>query len=484
MKPFLSKTKLMSARQCLKRLHLEIHRPELQVISSATEAAFKTGHTVGAVAQQIYGTDDALFIPYEGGLSHALKKTARLVKAGPKFPIFEATFQYDGVLVRVDALIPDGDGWQIVEVKASTSVKEVHSFDCAVQSWVFQSMGHKLNGIALAYVDNSFIYRGDNNYQGLLVEENMADEVEQLLPIVPEWVQEARDTAAGQEPAIPVGPYCFDPYDCPFISHCWPSDSDYPVRGLAGNKAKLAEFVAEGYRDIRDVPAGRLTEKQQWIQKVTASGKPELLPGARSSMGELTYPRYYLDFETIMPPVPIWANTRPYETLPFQWSCHYELAPGKMDHAEFLDLSGDPPMRRLAESLVRALGGEGPILMYTSYEKRVINGLIERFPDLQRPLAAIIERLVDLAPVARQFYYHPDMHGSWSLKHVLPTIAADMQYKELTGIQEGTAASEGYLEAIDADTTGERKAELKKQLLRYCKFDTAGLVRLVQFLGK
>ena len=132
MKPFLSKTKLMSARQCLKRLHLEIHRPELQVISSATEAAFKTGHTVGAVAQQIYGTDDALFIPYEGGLSHALKKTARLVKAGPKFPIFEATFQYDGVLVRVDALIPDGDGWQIVEVKASTSVKEVHSFDCAI----------------------------------------------------------------------------------------------------------------------------------------------------------------------------------------------------------------------------------------------------------------------------------------------------------------------------------------------------------------
>jgi hypothetical protein len=232
------------------------------------------------------------------------------------------------------------------------------------------------------------------------------------------------------------------------------------------------------------VPASRLTEKQQWIQKVTASGKPELLPGARRSMADLAYPRYYLDFETIMPPVPIWADTRPYETLPFQWSCHYELAPGKMDHAEFLDLSGDPPMRRLAESLVRALGGEGPILMYTAYEKRVINGLIERFPDLQRPLAAMVERLVDLAPVARQFYYHPDMHGSWSLKHVLPTIAPDMQYQNLSGIQEGTGASEGYLEAIDRDTTGERKAELKEQLLRYCRFDTEALVRLVQYLEK
>ena len=59
-----------------------------------------------------------------------------------------------------------------------------------------------------------------------------------------------------------------------------------------------------------------------------------------------------------------------------------------------------------------------------------------------------------------------------------------MQYRELKGIQEGIEASEGYLEAIDADTTGHRKAELKEQLLRYCKFDTGALVRLVQFLGQ
>ena len=484
MKIYLSKSKLLSARQCLKRLHLEIHRPELKVISSATEAAFETGHRVGEVAQQIYGTDDAVFIPYEGGLSHALKKTARLVKAGPKFPIFEATFQYDGVLIRVDALIPHAAGWRIVEVKASTSVKEEHSFDCAVQSWVFQGMGHDLRGIALAHIDNSFNYEGANNYQGLLIEQNMAGEVEQLLPIVPQRVQEARSTAAGEEPDIAVGQHCFDPHECPFVSHCWPSDTDYPVQGLAGSKAKLAEFILEGYRDIRDVPASHLTEKQQWIQKVTASGKPELLPGRCEFVSDLAYPRYYLDFETIMPSVPIWVGTKPYETLPFQWSCHYEAAPGKMDHAEFLDLSGEPPMQRIAESLIRMLGRQGPILMYTQYEKRIINDLIKRFPDLGCPLAAIIDRLVDLAPVMQQNYYHPGMHGSWSLKTVLPTIAVDMQYSKLEGIQEGIEASEGYLEAIDPGTSAEKKAELKEQLLRYCKFDTEAMVRLVQFLGQ
>ncbi len=484
MKTYLSKSRLMSARQCLKRLHLEIHQPELKVISQATETAFEIGHRVGEVAQQIYGSDDSVFIPYEGGLRHALKKTARLVKQGPAFPIFEATFQYGGVLVRVDALLPDGDGWRIVEVKASTSVKEQHSFDCAVQSWVFQGMGHRLNGIALAHVDNSFVYEGSGSYQGLLIEQDMAADVERLQPGVPERVREARDAAAGDEPDIPVGPHCFDPYECPFVSHCWWSDGDYPVLGLAGSKAKLAEFVREGFSDLRNVPASRLTERQQRIQRVTTAGQAELQAGAAEFVADLAYPRYYLDFETITPAVPIWAGTRAYETLPFQWSCHYEAAPGKMDHAEFLDLSGDPPMRRLAESLIRALGSEGPILMYTAYEKRMINGLIERFPDLELSLAAIVDRLVDLAPVTREHYYHPDMRGSWSLKAVLPTIAADMRYTELEGIQEGTGASEGYLEAIDAATTAERKAELKGQLLRYCKFDTEAMVRLVRFLAQ
>ena len=137
---YLSKSRLMSARQCLKRLHLEIHQPELRVYSAKTEAAFATGHAVGEIAQRIYGNEDSVVIPYEGDMGHALKKTARLVKEGPQYPIFEATFQHGGVLVRVDTLLPDGDAWRIVEVKASTSVKEEHIFDCAAQRWVFEGL--------------------------------------------------------------------------------------------------------------------------------------------------------------------------------------------------------------------------------------------------------------------------------------------------------------------------------------------------------
>jgi len=240
----------------------------------------------------------------------------------------------------------------------------------------------------------------------------------------------------------------------------------------------------DGYRDIRDVPSsGISSETQLRIHRVTMEGVPELLPGARAFVEALAYPRFYLDFETVGPAIPLWAGTRPYQTLPFQWSCHIERSPGAMEHAEFLDLSGDPPMRSLAEQMITDLETSGPVLMYTSYERGVIEGLAGMFPDLAGPLRAIIDRLVDLHPVTRINYYHPDMLGSWSIKAVLPTIAPEMDYAQLEGIQEGMGASLAYLEAIDPQTNEANREEIHKSLLKYCKHDTEAMVQLVHFFA-
>jgi len=208
------------------------------------------------------------------------------------------------------------------------------------------------------------------------------------------------------------------------------------------------------------------------------------LPGARDFVEELAYPRFYLDFETVGPAIPLWADTHPYQTLPFQWSCHIERVPGAMEHAEFLDLSGEPPMRALARQLITGLEAEGPVLMYTDYERRVIQQLAKMFPDLASALQEIEKRLVDLHPITRANYYHPDMLGSWSIKVVLPTIAPDMDYTKLEGIAEGTAASSAYLEAIQPETTAQRKELIRQDLLRYCKHDTEAMVRLVHFFAE
>jgi hypothetical protein len=490
----LSKSRIMSSLQCLRRLHLEVNRPELAVYSKQTEAAFAVGHEVGDVAVRLYDSGQGVYVDYGGGsLAPALKQTRELMTSLFQGPIFEATLQHDGVLVREDVLLPlEADGqssWRIVEVKASTKLKPEHAADCAVQAWVHRESGYPLSAIALAHIDNSFVYAGDGDYSGLLTEHDLTGQVFDLLPSVPSWVENARAAASGPLPEVAVGGHCTKPYACPFTGFCWPvrgaGGLEYPVTGLGGSREKLGRWVMKGYRDIRDVPPSEISsENQLRIHRITREQRAEVLPGAKSFAEELAYPRFYLDFETIGPPVPLWAGTRPYQPLPFQWSCHVERAPGVLEHAEFLDLSGAPPMRPLAKELIRTLESTGPVLMYTGFERAVINALAAMFPDLSGVLAAVSERLVDLAVVTRANYYHPDMLGSWSIKAVLPTIAPDLDYAELEGIQEGTEASAAYFEAIHPETSAARKAALRGSLLRYCRQDTEAMVRLLRFFAE
>ena len=488
-KKHLSKSRLISAWQCPRRLYFETFRPELAEITDHMEALFATGHEVGAVARALYGTAESVEIAFDRKTDRMVGATRALLDSGARIPIFEATFEFDGILVRADVLLPDGNSWRLVEVKASTSVKDYHVLDCAIQEWVLRNAGIPLKSIALAHIDNRFVYQGDGDYDGLLIEHDLTDDVVHVDPRVEDLIADARAALAGSMPNVAVGAHCSKPYDCAFQGYCWPTDSKYPVAGLHGSKAKLGQYVASGYRDIRDVPAEEITaETQLRIHRVTCEGVPEILDGAARVLSALGYPRYYLDFETIGPAVPIWPGTQPYEATPVQWSCHIDDGSGAgtwttMRHEEFLDLSGRPPMRALAEQLIECLGEAGPVLMYTNYEEQVIRNLERMFPDLARDLDRIVDRLFDLHPVVKDNYYHPDMLGSWSIKAVLPTINPAMDYDKLDGIREGTAASEGYLEAIDPATDMVRKLELEEQLRRYCRFDTEAMAEIVHFFA-
>ena len=137
----------------------------------------------------------------------------------------------------------------------------------------------------------------------------------------------------------------------------------------------------------------------------------------------------------------------------------------------------------MAQALLAAIGTEGPVFMYTGYEKMCLNTLAAFCPDLAAPLDAIIDRLVDLHPIVKRSYYHPAMKGSWSIKALLPTIAADMDYALLDGVQDGGGAQQAFMEAIAPETPAARRQELEQQLLRYCGHDTLAMVRVVQFFG-
>ncbi|MFQ5636219.1 MAG: DUF2779 domain-containing protein, partial [Gammaproteobacteria bacterium] len=267
--------------------------------------------------------------------------------------------------------------------------------------------------------------------------------------------------------------------------HCNPQVTEYPVERLGGSKKVIAELKEEGVVDVRDIPAGRLTSvAQERVRRITAAGEPELTPGAADALKALSWPRYYLDFETVSFAVPIWTGTRPYRAYPFQWSIHVERAGGDLGHHEYLADGTDAPMRECMERMIDAIGDTGPIMVYTSYEQSVINRMARRFPDLGRPLEAIVDRLFDLYPLTRAHYYHPDMHGSWSIKKVLPTIAPELDYQSVGEITEGGAADTAFRHLLDDELPDQRRTEIRQALLDYCKLDTLAMVKLAAFLAR
>lgn len=482
----LSKSRILDGLQCEKRLWLEKFRPDAAEQDSSREAVFAAGHEVGEVARELYGPGH--LIGGDGDLRVALAETrARLAAPGRRETLFEATFEHNNVLVRVDVLKPVRGGYDLIEVKSSTSVHDYYLQDCAVQAWVLRRAGIPIRRVVVAHIDNQFVYQGNRDYRGLLKEVNVTDDVEPLVRKVPAWVKTLRGVLAGREPDIRMGAQCNDPYPCPFQAYCRsqePPLPKYPV-GILPRGGKLVEQLrAEGYVDLRRVPAGRLTNAlHQRVRKASITGKPYLDPAAREMLRGIPYPRYYLDFETVNFAVPRWAGTRPYQQIPFQWSCHVEARRGSLDSTMFLDLTGEAPMRAFAESLLDCLGRDGPILVYNQgFEATRIGELADMLPKFARRLRSLVPRIVDLLPITREHYYHPAMLGSWSIKKVLPTIAPELDYEELGEVNNSGAAPLAYLEAIAEGTTQKRRRELEAGLRAYCANDTLAMVRLAEAL--
>lgn len=484
----LSKSKIIAYRQCPKRLWLELHRPELRD-DSGSQMVFAIGNPVGDVARQIYDTEGngRLIDVNEIGWDAAYSETSAWL-AGTAAPLFEAAIRIEGALALADVMLPEagenGLRWHMLEVKSSTSVKDYQREDLAVQTHIATTAGIDLASASLAHVDTSFVYPGGGDYRGLLKAVDLTEEVRAKADEVATWIAEAQKVAAlKDEPEIETGPHCSDPFGCPFLHHCdrdKPS-IDFPLSSFNRLDAKKREELeALGFTDLRDVPDEHLSAVNRLVKSQSLSGEAWFdAEGAAADLKPHTGIAYFLDFETIAFGVPIWKGTRPYQQLPFQFSLHIVQPDGKMEHRQFLDISGNDPGEAFARTLIEYCGTNGPVFVYNAgFENGVMRGLAERFPDLSSSLLAIVDRVVDLLPIARNRYYHPDQHGSWSIKAVLPAVCPDLAYDSLDGVQHGQAAQSAFLEAMPPVTTPERKAEIERQLLAYCKLDTFAMVRL------
>ena len=487
--PQLSKTRFMSGLQCLKRLYLECFNRDLtDPVSRSQQALFDTGTAMGELARDRF--PNGLLIETEFYDHSRAAVTTRKAVADSSIPaIYEAGFTFSGIRTRIDILRRVGpDEFDLIEVKSSTSVKDEHIPDVAIQLHVLEGSGIAVNRAYLMHVDNTYVYQGGPyDLNQLFKLEDVTDRAHQYLSttVTTELARMWDVLQENTQPAIDVGSHCNRPHKCSFFEYCHEGESDHDIRQLPRANAQLLERLkTSGVQDIRDIPSGLpgLSDLQQRVRHCVVSGQAYAAPGLGTALAQFQDPVHFMDFETIMPALPLYPGTRPYQRIPFQWSLHIREASEQLRHKSFLQEQSDDPREAFINSLLDGAGQAGTIVVYSSFEESVIKQLADAYPQYKDSLLSICGRITDLYDILRRYYYHPEFHGSYSLKSVLPALVPQSNYDDLD-IQEGQDASAAFIRMISPFTSEHDRAKLRASLLAYCQKDTEALVQVCAALS-
>jgi hypothetical protein len=413
-------------------------------------------------------------------------------------PLFEAAFSIPGAYARADVLVPgEADRWDLLEVKSSSNVWEdaartqiqaVYLQDIAFQLYVYRQAGLEVGKAFLVFLNGTYVRHGEIDPQQLFRREDVTAQAEALLPSIPVQLAALSQMLQNEtSPAKVIGPHCHAPYDCSLIGHCWkdvPADS---VFTLIRGGAKAWTWWNEGLVRVIDLPTSERYSAAQSIQIQAERTQEQYLDilAIQQFLSGLRYPLYYLDFETVMPAIPLFDGCRPYAQVPFQFSLHVQQTPGgPVAHVQYLAEGGGDPRLDFLEALRAAIGTEGSIVSYNStFEKTCLRNLASQFLEHAGWINEAFARFenADLYAPFRSFsLYDSRQHGSASIKEVLPAFT-DLGYDDLA-IQEGGSASTQFLGLLQGQIPPEQIPALRQNLLDYCERDTFAMVKLVEKL--
>jgi predicted RecB family nuclease len=479
----LSKSRFVSGLQCHRQLWWRVHEPRAPELtpSPKQQAIFDQGTHVGKVARTYEPGGTLIDLPYndyDGKLAATQRALATDTPA-----IYEAALSADNVFVAVDILKRERNGWRVIEVKSSTSAKPEHIPDAAIQVHVLRRAGLTITGADVMVLNRECTYPDLSN---LFIREDVTDRVEALLNDIPRLAGEQLAMLAGAIPTVAIGPHCTTPYECPFLARCWPILPEHHISTLFGLRAKAAaEFEAEGWQTIYDLPERvNLNKHADRQRRAVQAGKMLIEGDLTQALARFESPLAFLDFETVMPAIPVWDGCHPYDQIPAQFSCHVEAASGGIEHHEWVADGPGDPRPEIARRVIEACRGARTVVAYNmSFEKSCLERLAQALPGEAAALRDVIDRLADPLPVVREHVYHPDFGGSFSLKSVLPALVPELTYEGLE-IADGDEAQRALSRRVlGADRMSpEDSAREREALLRYCERDTLAMVRVVERL--
>jgi len=468
----LTKSKYLIGLQCPKYLWTIFHeKDKIPEVSVADEFRFKQGDEVGELAKKLYpGGIDLEVDNYKKNIldsEKALKK---------KKPLFEAGFQFENCFSRADVLVPNGNKWDIIEVKSGTKVKDVNVHDVSFQKYVYENKGIKIGKCFLLHLNNKYVRKGEIEIEKLFVKEDITEKVDEYIKDIKEKIDGMFEIINSKKsPETSVGAHCKNPFECPCdCMDCLPENHVFCL--YRGGKLSC-ELFESGISLIRDIPDDIKLNDKQGIQKdCEVKGKVYVdKERIKHFLNTLYYPLYFLDFETFSTSVPMFDGLKPYSQVCFQFSLHVvEKKCKKPKHYEFLYGGDGDPREEFVLALKKVLGDNGSIVVYNeSFEINRLKELCDRFPEHKKWVDNLLLRIVDLLVPFRNFsYYNPKQHGSASIKKVLPALCGK-SYSEMEIGDGGTASVLFY------NMCYYKGKDVRKALLEYCKLDTLAEVMMV-----
>lgn len=474
---------------CSKWLWLKKKKPELAVegeMSLFLQKLIKDGYEVEEFAQKLFPDG----VELTGDLDTLKSKTKQLLEK--RKTIFQATFETEReLLAKIDVLQFDkeSDRWNIYEIKASSSIKtdlkHNHLMDITFQTVVAEESGVPVNKSFIIHINKDYIRKGEIDPEELFIVEDVSEAVEEEKEKVKLEIKKALDLLSKDEISL-------EGCECLYRSHGQRCDSfdlfnpqvpEYSVHHIVGGK-KLFSLVESDVFDVKEIPEDfELTDLQRQKVDLQKNGKALIdKEGIKEVLSNLTYPLYFLDYETFGKPYPVLDGYKSNQQIVFQYSLHVMDENQDVEHFEYLANDFEHATKGLVDSMSEHIGPTGSVVVWCqSFEKGRNCELAEFHPECADFLYGINSRIFDLMLIFKNNYLDPNFFGSASIKKVLPVMLPDLSYKSLE-IQDGTMALSEWEKLIKDNLSDEQKKKVRENLLKYCELDTLAMVELFKKL--
>lgn len=273
---------------------------KLPPVDAATQAMFDAGHAFEPYVESLFPEGVTLgFSDYDEYRSLPLR-TQQALESGAQV-VFQPRFEWNGFTCISDIVsVVEDKTIDLYEIKSSTRVKPDHLYDLAFQKTVLEGNGFTVRNISVIHVNNQYVRAGEVNPKELTTFADVTDGVNEVALKTPEYMEAAKKAATQAEMPDPN-----------------------PELAKLGSKSEWMKV----YENIFP------PEPKVWPEDTQpVVNKQEI----ERFLGELQYPLYFFDYETMQGLVPYFDGQRPYQQVPFQYSLHIIREPGgEVEHREY-----------------------------------------------------------------------------------------------------------------------------------------------------